>query len=178
MNKHKILLIVGLLILAAGVGAIALGFQTAGGEENSLTYEKTVTARITNTRAAESRVGGQDMDGRGHSIGSVDRTYYVEFLVTDGDNSYTEEQAVPKSVYDEYSALEKNTDMEFKLYRNPDGSAYLSLNSVSAAAEEYRDSGQVTGAIALQMLIGLAVAAVGWVLLSRGLDGIKKDKNS
>lgn len=178
MNKYKILLIIGLIILAAGIGAIVMGFQTAGGEENSLTYEKTVTARITNTRVAESRVGGHDMDGGKHSIGSVEHTYYVEFLVTDGGSSHTEEQAVTKSVYDEYSALAKNTDMEFKLYRNPDGSAYLSLEDVSAATEEYRDSGQVTGAIAVQMLIGLAAAAVGWVLTSAGLNGVKKEKGA
>ncbi|MCM1024704.1 MAG: hypothetical protein NC395_11710 [Prevotella sp.] len=176
MSKSKILLTVGLIVFAVGVGTIVLGFRTAGGEENSLTYEKTVAARITNTRVAESRVGGQDMDGKGHSIGSVDRTYYVEFLVTDGETSYTKEQAVTKSIYDEYGALEKNTDMEFKLYRNPDGSAYLSLNDVSAATEEYRNGGQVTKEIAVQMLIGMAVAAVGWVLLSNGLNGVKKDK--
>ncbi len=174
MKKHKILLIIGIIIFAIGVGVIVWGFHAAGGEENSLIFEKKVTAQITDTRVSESTVGRKKKNGSGYSAGHKTYTYHVEFLVSDGENSYTESQIVTKSIYDEYSSLEKNKDMEFNLYRNPDGSAYLSLKELSAAAEEYRDSGRITADIAVQMIIGMVIAAVGWILLAGGLNGMKK----
>lgn len=174
MNKFKIVLIIGLAVFAAGIAVIAAGFSAGDGEENSLAFEKTVTASIANTRVGESTVGRKKKkNGTGHTVGHTMYTYYVEFLVTDGGSTYTEEQAVPQSLYNEYCAIEKNKDMEFNMYVNSDGAHFLSLKDLAGATEEYRTE-HVTKAIAVQMISGLIAAAVGWVLITVGANGRKK----
>lgn len=177
MNKFKIILIIGIAVFAAGIAVIAAGFSAGDGEENSLTFVRSVSAEITNTRVGESRVGqSKKKNGTGYTTGHVTYTYYVEFLVTDGGVTYTEEQAVPQGLYNEYCALEKNRSMEFNLYFNADGAHFLSRKDLEGALEEYRQVGYVSQAIGVQMIGGLIAAAVGWVLISIGINGRKKQR--
>ncbi|MDE6747195.1 MAG: hypothetical protein K2J72_11280, partial [Oscillospiraceae bacterium] len=67
----------------------------------------------------------------------------------------------------EYEQFEKNKDMEFNLYRNGDGVAFLSFKDIEGATEDYQ-SVHVTKNIAVRMIAGLIAAAVGWVLLMNG----------
>ena len=86
---------------------------------------------------------------------------------------YSMENVVSAMLYKEYEQLEKNKDMEFNLYRNGDGVAYLSMKDLEGATEDYQ-SMQVTKNIAVRMIAGLIAAAVGWVLLMNGTKMRKK----
>lgn len=173
MKKASIVLIViGVIFFAAGVFAIYTGFVSQNSEENSLVFEKKVTARITDMRTVKSGVGDfRTKGGKSYANESVAYNYYVEFFVSDG--GYSMENVVSAMLYKEYEQLEKNKDMEFNLYRNGDGVAFLSLKDIEGATEDYR-SMQVTSNIAVRMIAGLIAAAVGWVLLMNGTKMIKK----
>lgn len=174
MKKAAIVLIViGIIFFAAGVFLIYTGFASQNSVENSLVFEKTVQARITDTRVGESVVGRHRKKGGGYTGGHTEYTYYVEFLVSDGDEAYTKEQSVPKSLYDEYVQLEKNKDMEFNIYVNPDGADFLSLKDIEGATADYQEI-FVTKNIAVRMIAGLIAAAAGWVLLTSGVNMRKK----
>lgn len=174
MKKAAVLIIIGAIFFAAGVFAIYTGFASQSSGENSLVFEKKVTAQITDMRTAESTVGRKKENGTGSDALHTTYTYYVDLLVSDGGNTYAEEQTVSESVYKEYSSLEKNKDMEFNLYRNGDGAAYFSLKDIDGATADYQ-SVQVTKNIAVRMIAGLIAAAVGWVLL---MNGLKTRKNT
>lgn len=175
MNKFKMILIIGIALFVAGVAVIAAGFSAAGGEENSLTFSRTVSAEITNTRIDEPETSRRE-NGIAHLNVDTTYTYYVEFLVSDSGSTYKVEQVVPPSLYNEYCALEKNKSMEFNLYFNADGAVFLSLKDLDGAEEDYQ-SEHVTKAIAVQMIGGLIVAAVGWVLITTGANGAKSMKD-
>ena len=96
----------------------------------------------------------------------------VELIVTDGEDTHSEVQFVPKSLYEEYSAFEKNKDMEFKLYRNGDGADFLSLKDIEGATADYQEI-YVSKNIAVRMIAGLIAAAVGFVLFTNG-DKMRK----
>ncbi|MDE5992707.1 MAG: hypothetical protein K2G87_06615 [Oscillospiraceae bacterium] len=166
------LIVTGLMLFTAGVFLIYTGFVSQNSEENSLVFEKTVQARITDMRTVKSGVGDfRTKGGRSYADKSVTYNYYVDFLVSD-EGGYSMENAVSAMLYKEYEQLEKNTDMEFNLYRNGDGAAYLSFKDIEGATEDYR-SVQVTKNIAVRMIAGLLAAAVGWVLLMNG-DKMRK----
>ena len=110
--------------------------------------------------------------GRSYADKNVAYNYYVEFFVSDGDG-YSMENVVSAMLYKEYEQLEKNTDMEFNLYRNDDGAAFLSFKDIEGATEDYR-SMQVTKNIAVRMIAGLIAAAVGWVLLMNDIKMRKR----
>lgn len=166
MKKAAIVLIViGLIFFVAGIFLIYTGFASQNSGENSLVFEKTVQARITDTRVGESVVGRHKKKGGGYTGGHTEYTYYVEFLVSDGGEAYTKEQSVPKSLYDEYGQLEKNKDMEFNIYVNPDGADFLSLKDIEDATADYQEI-HITKNIAVRMIAGLIAAAAGMLLLS------------
>ncbi|MDE7304051.1 MAG: hypothetical protein K2N60_12100 [Oscillospiraceae bacterium] len=174
MKKASIVLIViGVIFFAAGVFAIYTGFASQNSEENSLVFEKTVQARITDMRTVKTGVGDfRTKGGRSYADKNVTYNYYVEFFVSD-DGGYSMENVVSAMLYKEYEQLEKNKDMEFNLYRNGDGVAYLSMKDLEGATEDYQ-SMQVTKNIAVRMIAGLIAAAVGWVLLMNGTKMRKK----
>ena len=173
MKKASIVLIViGLILFAAGVFLIYTGFVSQNSGENSLVFEKNVRARITDLRIVESGVGSfRTKGGKSYANESVTYNYYVEFFVSDGDG-YSMENVVSAMLYKEYEQLEKNKDMEFNLYRNGDGVAFLSFKDIEGATEDYR-SMHVTKNIAVRMIAGLAAAAIGWALLMNG-DKMRK----
>lgn len=173
MKKAAIaLLVIGLIFLAGGIFVIYTGFASQQSEENSLVFEKTVMARITDMRISDSTVGAtHHQGGKPNSVGTTTRYYYVTLFVSDG-GGYSMENTVSAMVYKEYEQLEKNKDMEFNLYRNGDGAAYLSLKDIEGATADYQ-SMQVTKNIAVRMIAGLIAAAVGWVLLMNG-DKMRK----
>ncbi|MBD5138804.1 MAG: hypothetical protein HDT24_05785 [Ruminococcus sp.] len=168
MKKSSIaLIVIGAIFFAAGIFAIYTGFVSQNSEENSLVFEKKVTAQITDMRTVKTGVGDfRTKGGRSYADKNVAYNYYVEFFVSDGDG-YSMENVVSAMLYKEYEQLEKNTDMEFNLYRNDDGAAFLSFKDIEGATEDYR-SMQVTKNIAVRMIAGLIAAAVGWVLLMNG----------
>lgn len=171
MKKAAIVIIIGLVLFAAGVFAIYTGFISQNSEENSLVFEKKVTAQITDMRIVESGVGSfRTKGGKSYANESVTYNYYVEFFVSDG--GYSMENVVSAMLYKEYEQLEKNKDMEFNLYRNGDGVAFLSFKDIEGATEDYR-SVQVTKNIAVRMIAGLIAAAVGFVLMTNG-DKMRK----
>lgn len=160
--------IIGLVLFVGGVGVIIFSFSQAGSEENSLAFDRKVTAQITNTRIAESSTGHRKKkNGTGYTDGHTTYTYYVEFLVSDG--GYTVENAVSASEYEEYKQLEKNKDMDFNVYRNPDGAEFLSLKDLEGATAEYRSGGHVTKDIAIRMIASIAAAVIGFGVLGTGL---------
>lgn len=173
MKKTAIVLIViGFILFAAGVFVIYTGFQSQKSAENSLVFEKMVTAQVTGMKAVEPELRKNSNSMSGYDYVN-ERRYEVEFDVTDGSDKYSLIQSVPESIYDEYSSsLEKNIDIEFSLYRNGDGAAYLSLKDINGATEDYQ-SVQVTKEIAVRMIVGLLTAAVGFVLLTNG-DKLRK----
>lgn len=172
MKKAAIVIIIGLILFAAGVFVIYTGFVSQNSKENSLVFEKNVQARITDMRTVKSSVGSfRTNGGRSYANESVAYNYYVEFFVSD-DGGYSMENVVSAMLYKEYEQLEKNKDMEFNLYRNGDGAAFLSFKDIEGATEDYR-SMQVTKNIAVRMIAGLIAAAVGFVLMTNG-DKMRK----
>ena len=164
-KASAVLIIIGIIFFAAGVFAIYTGFASQQSAENALVFEKSVTAQITDMRTVKSGVGSfRTKGGRSYANESVTYNYYVEFFVSDGDG-YSMENIVSAMVYNEYEQLEKNKDMEFNLYRNGDGAAYLSLKDLEGAAEDYQST-QVTKNIAVRMIAGLITAALGVIMLN------------
>lgn len=174
MKAANVLLIIGLAMFAAGVGIIVYNMSAAKGEENSLTFERTVTARITDCRVTEHTRSHKKSGGTGYYTTVVSRDYTVDFLVTTDGGTYEDSQDVPKDIYDSYSAMERNRDMEWKLYRNPDGSAFLSQQELPAAQEEYRGTGYVTHDMGIRMIIGMVTAFIGWGFMAGGANSRRK----
>ncbi|MDE6599852.1 MAG: hypothetical protein K2K34_07225 [Oscillospiraceae bacterium] len=168
MKKASIVLIViGAIFFAAGVFAIYTGFASQNSDDNSLVFEKTVQARITDMRISDSTVGETHHQGsKPDSLGITTRYYYVTLFVSD-DGGYSTEKGVSAKVYNEYEQLEKNKDMEFNLYRNTDGSAFFSLKDLEGATADYQEL-FVSMSIGYRMIAGLIAAAIGWVLLMNG----------
>lgn len=153
-----IVMVIGALLIAGGIAVIFICFSQANSDENALVFDKKVTAQITNTRVTESKVGQhKNKNATGYTGGHTEYHYYVE-ITADG---ISKEQSVSKSLYDEYSALEKNVDMEFYLYRNPDGSSFFSLKDLEVATAEYRSGGHITKNIAVRMIAAMVAAFVG-----------------
>ena len=175
MKKASIVLIViGVIFFAAGVFLIYMGFVSRNSGENSLVFEKTVQARITDMRTVKTGVGDfRTKGGRSYADKNVTYNYYVEFFVSDG-GGYSMENVVSAMLYKEYEQLEKNKDMEFNLYRNGDGIAFLSLKDIEGATEDYQ-SVQVTKNIAVRMIAGLIAAAVGFVLMTKCEKSLHKN---
>ena len=166
MKKAAIVIVIGLILFAAGVFAIYTGFASQDSGENSLVFEKNITAQIADVRMVEPTLKKNSNSRSGYTYVNESRCE-VELIVTDGEDTRTEVQFVPKSLYDEYSAFEKNKDMEFKLYRNGDGADFLSLKDIEGATADYQEI-YVSKNIAVRMIAGLIAAAVGWVLLMNG----------
>lgn len=172
MKKAAIVLIViGAIFFVAGVFVIYTGFASQNSEENSIVFEKNITAQISDVRLIEPSLNKKSNSQSGYTYVNESRCE-VELIVTDGENTHTEVQFVPKSLYEEYSAFEKNKDMEFKLYRNGDGADFLSLKDIEGATADYQEV-FVTKDIAVRMIAGLIAAAVGFVLFTNG-DKMRK----
>ncbi len=172
MKKAAIVLIViGAIFFVAGVFVIYTGFASQNSEENSIAFEKNITAQISDVRIIEPSLNKKSNSRSGYTYVNESRCE-VELIVTDGENTHTEVQFVPKSLYEEYSAFEKNKDMEFKLYRNGDGADFLSLKDIEGATADYQEV-FVTKDIAVRMIAGLIAAAVGFVLFTNG-DKMRK----
>lgn len=170
-----IVIIIGALLIVGGIAVILIGFAQAKSDQNALVLDKKVTAQITNVRVTESKVGQhKNKNATGYTGGHTEYHYYVE-ITADG---ISKEQAVSKSLYDEYSALEKNVDMEFYLYRNPDGSTYFSLKEIEGATEEYQGAGNITMDIAVRMIAAMLAAFIGIPVLQYGLSLKKKAKEA
>ena len=166
------LLVIGLILLAAGIFVIYTGFASQNSEGNSLVFEKNITAQIVDVRMVDPTLKKNSNSQSGYTYVNESRCE-VELIVIDGEDTHTEVQFVPKSLYDEYSAFEKNKDMEFKLYRNGDGADFLSLKDIEGATADYREI-YVSKNIAVRMIAGLVAAAIGWVLLMNG-DKMRKN---
>ena len=160
------LLVIGVIFFIAGIFVIYTGFASQNSEGNSIVFEKNITAQIVDVRMVEPTLKKNLNSKSGYTYVNESRCE-VELIVTDGENTRTEVQFVPKSLYDEYSAFEKNMDMEFKLYRNGDGADFLSLKDIEGATADYQEI-YVSKNIAVRMIAGLIAAAVGWVLLMNG----------
>ena len=165
------LLVIGAIFFIAGIFVIYTGFASQNSEGNSLVFEKNITAQIADVRMIEPTLKKNLNSKSGYTYVNESRCE-VELIVTDGEDTHTEVQFVPKSLYEEYSALEKNKDMEFKLYRNGDGADFLSLKDIEGAAADYREI-YVSKNIAVRMIAGLIAAAVGFVLFTNG-DKMRK----
>ena len=165
------LLVIGVIFFIAGIFVIYTGFASQNSGENSLVFEKNITAQIADVRMVEPTLKKNLNSKSGYTYVNESRCE-VELIVTDGEDTHTEVQFVPKSLYDEYSAFEKNKDMEFKLYRNSDGADFLSLKDIEGAAADYREI-YVSKNIAVRMTAGLIAAAVGFVLFTNG-DKMRK----
>ena len=172
MKKTAIaLIVIGAIFLIAGIFVIYTGFASQNSEGNSLAFEKNITAQIVDVRMVEPTLKKNSNSRSGYTYVNESRCE-VELIVTDGEDTHSEVQFVPKSLYDEYSAFEKNKDMEFKLYRNGDGADFLSLKDIEGATADYREI-YVSKNIAVRMIAGLVAAAIGWVLLMNG-DKMRK----
>ena len=165
------LLVIGAIFFIAGIFVIYTGFASQNSEGNSLVFEKNITAQIADVRMVEPTLKKNNNSRSGYTYVNESRCE-VELIVTDGEDTHSEVQFVPKSLYDEYSAFEKNKDMEFKLYRNGDGADFLSLKDIEGATADYREI-YVSKNIAVRMIAGLVAAAIGWVLLMNG-DKMRK----
>ena len=165
------LLVIGVIFFTAGIFVIYTGFASQNGEGNSLVFEKNITTRISDVRMVEPTLK-KNLNSKSRYTYVNESRCEVEFIIKDGENTRTEVKFVPKSLYEEYSAFEKNKDMEFKLYRNGDGADFLSLKDIEGAAADYREI-YVSKNIAVRMIAGLVAAAIGWVLLMNG-DKMKK----
>lgn len=165
-KSATVLIIIGFILFAAGVFVIYTGFVSQKSEENGLVFEKKVTAQITDMRVVKSTVGEHNGPGN-HKQGTTTYHYKIDLLVTEDGSTYTDTQNVPKYIYEEYSAFEKNNDMEFNMYRNADGIAYFSFKDIEGATEDYQEI-QVTKDIAVRMIAGLLTAALGMILMSSG----------
>lgn len=176
MKKASVIvMIVGALLIAGGIAVIFICFSQANSDKNALVLDKKVTAQITNTRVSESKVGQhKNKNATGYTGGHTEYHYYVE-ITSDG---ISKEQAVSKSLYDEYSALEKNVDMEFNVYRNPDGAEFLSLKDLEGATAEYQSGGHITKNIAVRMIAAMVAAFVGIGTLQFGSWLKKKAERS
>lgn len=159
-----ILMVIGLIFFAGGIFLIYTGFASQNSEENSLVFEKNVTAQISDVRLIEPSLNKKSNSQSGYTYVNESRCE-IELIVTNGEDTHTEVQFVPKSLYEEYSALEKNKDMEFKLYRNEDGADFLSLKDIEGAAADYQEI-YVSKNIAVRMIAGLITAAVGMIMLN------------
>ena len=138
MKKAAIaLLVTGLIFLAGGIFVIYTGFASQQSDGNSLVFEKTVTARISDVRIVEPSLSKNSNSKSGYTYVNESRCE-IELIVTDGEDTHNEIQFVPKSLYEEYSALEKNKDMEFNLYRNGDGADFLSFKDLEGATADYQ----------------------------------------
>ena len=172
MKKTAIaLIVIGAIFFIAGIFVIYTGFASQNSEGNSLVFEKNITAQIVDVRMVEPTLKKNLNSKSGYTYVNESRCE-VEFIIKDGENTRTEVKFVPKSLYEEYSALEKNKDMEFKLYRNGDGADFLSLKDIEGAAADYREI-YVSKNIAVRMTAGLIAAAVGFVLFTNG-DKMRK----
>lgn len=170
-----IVMVIGALLIVGGIAVILIGFAQANSDQNALVFERNVTAQITNTRVVESKVGQRkNKNATGYTGGHTEYHYYVK-ITADG---ISKEQAVSKSLYDEYSTLEKNVDMEFYLYRNPDGSSYFSLKDLEGATEDYQSAGNITMDIAVRMIAAMLAAFIGIPILQYGLSLKKKSKEA
>ena len=165
------LLVIGVIFFIAGIFVIYTGFASQNSEGNSLVFEKNITAQIADVRMVEPTLKKNSNSQSGYTYVNESRCE-VELIVTDGEDTHTEVQFVPKSLYDEYSAFEKNKDMEFKLYRNGDGADFLSLKDIEGATADYREI-YVSKNIAVRMIAGLIAAAVGFILFTNG-DKMRK----
>ena len=165
------LLVIGAIFFIAGIFVIYTGFASQNSGENSLVFEKNITAQIVDVRMIDPYLKKNLNSKSGYTYVNESRCE-VELIVTDGEDTRTEVQFVPKSLYDEYSAFEKNKDMEFKLYRNGDGADFLSLKDIEGAAADYQEI-YVSKNIAVRMIAGLIAAAVGFVLFTNG-DKMRK----
>ena len=164
-------MVIGAIFFVAGIFAIYTGFASQNSEGNSLVFEKNITAQIVDVRMIDSHLKKNLNSKSGYTFVNESRCE-VEFIIKDGENTRTEVKFVPKSLYDEYSAFEKNKDMEFKLYRNGDGADFLSLKDIEGATADYQEI-YVSKNIAVKMIAGLVAAAVGWVLFMNG-DKMRK----
>ena len=161
--------IIGLILFAVGFIVIVVTFSQTDSEENSLEFDKKVTAQITNTRMIElDTEQSQNNNSSGHRGDNTAYRYYVEFLVSDDSGTYTKEQGVSGSLYSEYNTLEKNKDMEFNMYVNPDGAQFLSLKDLEGANAEYLSGGHIAKNIAVRIIASAAGAFLGICLLSIG----------
>lgn len=158
--------IIGLVLFIGGIGVIAFSVSQSRSEDNSLAFDRTVTARITNMRVVERKVGQhKNKNATGYTGGHTEYSYYVE-ITADG---VPKEQGVSKELYDEYAAFEKNADMDFNVYRNPDGAEFFSLKDLEGATAEYRSAGRITKDIAIRMIAAMAAAVIGFGVLGTGL---------
>lgn len=165
-------MIIGAILFIAGIFVIYRSFASKESDENALVFEKTVQAQITDMRISDSTVGATHHQGsKPNSVGTTTRYYYVTLFVSD-DGGYSTEKGVSAKIYSEYEQLEKNKDMEFNLYRNPDGSAFFSLKDLEGATEDYQEL-FMSKSIGYRMIAGLISAAIGWVLLING-DKLRK----
>lgn len=170
-KSAKIFIIVGAALVLGGIIFIAVTLLSVRNGENALVYERTVQARITDMYVKESTTGQhKKQGGTGYTGGHTTNTYYVKFLISDGGEPYTDEQSVSKSLYNEYAALEKNKDMEFKIYVNPDGNRFLSQRDLGGANNEYWDSGSITLAMAGKIIGGMLAALIGLMVIKVGTD--------
>ena len=176
LRTETLFLVVGFIIFAAGAGIIIYYMSAADGENNSLTFEGKVQAQITDQKIIERTKNRKKKGGAGYYTIAEGRDYVIEFLVTIGSGTYEERQDVSKSVYDKYSVLEKNKDMEWNLYRNPDGASFLSMEDLEGARTEYHDVGYVTEDMAIRMIAGMVTAFIGWGVMIGGANARKKAK--
>ena len=158
------LLVIGVIFFVAGIFVIYTGFASQNSGENSLVFEKNITAQIADVRMVEPTLKKNLNSKSGYTYVNESRCE-VEFIIKDGENTRTEVKFVPKSLYEEYSAFEKNKDMEFKLYRNGDGADFLSLKDIEGAAADYQEI-YVSKNIAVRMTAGIIAAAVGMIMLN------------
>ncbi|MDE5859376.1 MAG: hypothetical protein K2H23_03170 [Oscillospiraceae bacterium] len=172
MKKAAIvLMVIGAIFFVVGIFAIYTGFASQNSEENSIVFEKNITAQIVDVRMINPYLKKNLNSKSGYTYVNESRCE-VEFIIKDGENTRTEVKFVPKSLYDEYSAFEKNKDMEFKLYRNEDGADFLSLKDIEGATADYQEI-YVSKNIAVRMIAGLITAAIGWALFMNG-DKMRK----
>ena len=165
MKKAAIvLMVIGAIFFVAGIFAIYTGFASQNSEENSIVFEKNITAQIVDVRMINPYLKKNLNSKSGYTYVNESRCE-VEFIIKDGGNTRTEVKFVPKSLYEEYSAFEKNKDMEFKLYRNEDGADFLSLKDIEGATADYQEI-YVSKNIAVRMIAGLITAAVGMIMLN------------
>lgn len=162
-----ILMVIGLIFFASGIFVIYRSFVSQHSDENALVFEKTVQARITDMRIEKSTVGARHRHGPGKTSSSGTTTYYYYVTLYVSDGGYSTEKAVPSYVYKEYEELEKNKDMEFNLYRNPDGSDFFSLKDLEGATADYQNL-FMSMSIGYRMIAGLIAAAIGWALMING----------
>ena len=162
-----ILTVIGFIAVIVGIVIVILSLRSGDGNENSLIFEKPVEAQIIDVKVNETKRGAhKKKNGTGLTQGHTEYSYEIVFEVYDGAETYTENQTVSKSLYDEYLTFEKNKTMAFNLYVNADGNKFLSQGDEKTANEEYHDAGSITKGILYKLIIGVVLVFVGMIILS------------